>query len=223
MERKYNFKDSVLLDFADQTVLNMETDLSVFSSFDSELDETKVYELKKAKEECLGVGTNESVNAKKKQLAAVVKDAMNDCEVAFSTIRYFARKAFKDQPAILRQFGFEEFKRIRHDQNKMLIFFAELEKTVDQYTEKLTDKGASEEIIHNVEVRAKVLAKAIADQKNFISQQPSTTSHRAKVFNELYDRLLEISDAAEIVFIGQSERRALYSLPSTEALALVSV
>ena len=217
--RKYSVSDDVLIEHTGRTLGNLDEDLPAFENFDSDLNEEKKSELDQCYEAALCFGTDRSERSKLKQQTDMVIEAMGACNQLFVEIRYFARKAFKKRPAILRQFGINEYSKVRKSQSKMVLFMHELVETVGSYKTELIEANLKESVIAALKPATERLTEVNTIQENTKDKRVVKTADRKNLLNKLYDLLLEFSDASEHVFINDQERRNRYALPHNSGSA----
>ncbi len=215
MMRKFNVSDAVLIAHSGVVSENLKNDLVDFTSFDSDLNEAKAQELKNAATEALEVGTHEEYLAASRQHTEKVTAAMQECQTVFSELRYFLKKYFKNQPAFLQQFGLSRFNKVRRKQDELIVFFSTLAKQVSSQREQLVNAGINEPLLDRIAPAGTALKNANDEQDAFLSSQKVDTSKRIKKLNALYSLIMEFSDAAEIVYGSQPEKRTMYAMPQT--------
>lgn len=217
--RKYNVSDDVLIEHAGRTLGNLDEDLQTFGNFDPDLNLEKKNKLSTCYDDALCFGTDRSERSKIKQETDKVIAAMGTCNKLVVEVRYFARKAFKSKPAVLRQFGLNEYSKVRKSQSKMVLFMHEFVETVNIYKSELLAANLKESVVEALKPATKTLTAINTTQENTKDKRIVKTADRKSLFNKLYDILLEFSDAAEHVFINDQERRSRYAMPHNSGSA----
>ena len=117
-------------------------------------------------DDALCFGTDRSERSKVKQETEKVIEAMGTCNSQVVEVRYFARKAFKNRPAVLRQFGLNEYSKVRKSQSKMVLFMHEFVETVNIYKPELLAANLKESVIEALKPATERLTAINTTQEN---------------------------------------------------------
>jgi hypothetical protein len=211
--RKSHVPDAILLEHAAKVIDYLPNDLSKFTQFDLTLNQGKADSMKTAHEKILSFGTDNAEVGVVKGLTENKTDEYNKCVSLFRDVRYFAKKKFSSSPAKLKEFGVNKFTKASRTVSRLVLFMYELDNTVKKYKDDLIEAGLKEDIIASINPAAVALDKSNATQESGKSSRMVKTETRIELLNELYDILMEFSNASRRVFENDSLGRSRYVLP----------
>lgn len=213
MERNYNFTDSELFEHAGKVEAGLEEDLADFTEFDSTLNAEKKQELTDKKKQVEMMSPDWQVKGGIVELTRSVVTLKSAAKVAYKKVRYFIKKKFKNNPGVLNEFGVKEYPRVSQTQDDLILFFVNLKPVIEKYREDLVSAGAKEELIDELITIAEEFKNTNTAQELAKDRRLETTDQRIAALNELYDILLEFSNAAEVVYKKNPAKRKFYVLP----------
>lgn len=211
--RKFHVSDPVILEHAAKVIDYLPNDLPRFTLFDSELNQDKADSMKTAYERILSFGTDNTEVGVVKGLTKKKTDEHKKCVSLFKDVRYFAQKRFSNSPAVLKEFGVNKFTKACRTESKLVLFMYELDNTIKKYAGDLKDAGMKEDIIASIKPAAVALDKSNATQESGKKTRLVKTETRVELLNELYDILMEFSNASRRVFENDPLGRSRYVLP----------
>ena len=214
--RKAHVPDAVLLEFAGRELEFLPVDLPAFTSFDPDLNEQKVTQLKAVYTEALIYGSDHNEMGVLRGLTEKMSQEVKNCISIFKDVRYFARKKFGDSPATLKELCLDKYEKARKTQPEMVVFMYELDKAVQKYKVELTAAGLKESVINSIKPAAAALEKSNLVQESGKGGRMIKTEDRIVLMNRIYDILLEFSEASRRVFENDPLKRSRYVLPYTK-------
>lgn len=142
---------------------------------------------------------------------------MDACNGAFRSVKYFVLKAYPDNVAIHNQFGFNDIRKVRQNQGRMVIFMGDFIKVTDAHKEKLIEEGCNAALLDKLPSLLTDLQDSKTDQEVFKKERGVITQERIEKLNELYKLLVPISEMAQIIFADDEARLKSYLLPSPKS------
>ena len=211
--RKYHVSDVVLQEFAGEEIVYLEDDLQDFTDYDPDLNAELLALLDSTYKSTQSFGTDETQLGIVSQLTEEVSVEFENCKSIAKDVRYFAKKKFGHSPAILKQFGFNSYTRIRKNQPKMVSYMFELAKVAENYKTDLLAAGLKQTTLDKIKPAATALEGSNIDQETGKGGRSLSAEDRIKLFNSLYDILHKFSDAAKIIFAANALKRQRYMIP----------
>ncbi|MBN2639468.1 MAG: hypothetical protein JXR65_10345 [Bacteroidales bacterium] len=211
--RNYNLSDALFLEYADVVGAGLPDDLAVFTAFDVTFTNEYVTQLLEAIATAKTIPSDEVLQARVSEETEHVKQALTDSYEDYKTLAYFVRKAFKDSPAVQKQFGSNEVQKAKKSQPKMILFMDSLAKTAAEYKETLVQSGCAATLIDGLAARADSLREANVAQERAKDNRRLQTQDRIQKLNQLYELLLPLEKAAHFVFSNDPQRLKTYSIP----------
>jgi hypothetical protein len=211
--RKSHIPDAVLLEFTGKEIDFLPMDLDRFSLFDPDLNQQKMSLLTDNYKKALTFGTDKTQLGVLRNLTENLSDEFKKCVSLYKDVRYFARKKFGSSPAILKQFGFETYRKARMNIPEMIVFMYELANTAEKYKNELATAGLSESVIDSIKPAAAALEKSNLEQETGKTARNVKTEERIDLINSIYDTLMEFSVAAKIIFANEPLTRDKYKIP----------
>ncbi len=212
--RNYNITDGQLLEFAGMVIEFYQEDQPDFMSFDSTFTESRSDEIMAALEAAENADPDSLVITDQEAKTQSVTSNMSAARAVYMDIKYFAEKAFKSSPAIIKEFGTNRYSRMRNSQVRMIQFMLELKTTVAKYRAELLAVGASDTLLDSVGTIYSDLKDNNLNQETLKKQRTQKTADRVKHLNGLYDMLREINALAARVYREDPIKRARYQFPA---------
>ncbi|HEX3007755.1 MAG TPA: hypothetical protein VHO90_09090 [Bacteroidales bacterium] len=216
-KRKYRATDAVFLEFAGRTIAFLDDDLVLFNKYDPDLNSNVTATLQKLYDEALSFGTDNSDLGNVGFLSEETKKSVANCKSLYKDLRYFARKKFQKNPAVLKQFGIDKFRKARIRKADFLAFMQVVAKTAAEYKDDLAAAGMGEVIINSIMPSVEDLKTRNLDLESAKSERSLRAEMRVELMNGIYDILLAFSNAAKIIFSTDTLSRKKYILPYTKS------
>jgi hypothetical protein len=213
--RKFPFSDAELLEHAPTVVSFLPDDINDFSTFDSTFGQSTIDNLQGAITAAEGTKTDDVIIDEQAAFTKTVDQKMDACKSAYKTVSYFVQKVYKNNKAIRNQFGLNDYKKVRNNHAKMIVFMRSLAETTNKYLAELIAGGMNENVATSLPTLKQELFDANNNQEMFKKQRGKFTQERVEKMNLLYDELLPISNAARIIYANNPAQLAKYVLPSS--------
>lgn len=213
IDRRYNIPDALLIEHAEKTVEVLPRDLGNFSEFDTTIDSAYPDSIREA---IAGVYSVKSDNVLIDEMSAKTETlykALGKCNRTYSTIAFFVRKAFPNDKSMANIFGANDIEKVRKSQERMIPFMHSLRKSSEKYRDRLISAGCRAEVIDNIPVLTEELTKANIEQEVFKTDRGLQTRERVTKLNNLYQKLLPLSEIAQIIFNDNNVLLETYLIP----------
>ncbi len=215
--RKAHVADAILFEFTGKELEYLATDLPVFTAYDPDLNDTKVDELQDLYTQALTFGSDHTELGVLRGLTEKMSKEVKNCISIFKDVRYFARKRFRNSPAILKEFGLDKYSKALNSQPEMVKFMYEVDTAVQKYKADLIAAGLKEAVITSVKTAAVALEKSNLTQESGKGERTEKAGGRIELMNQIYDILVEFSEASRRVFENDPLKRSRYVLPYTKS------
>lgn len=213
-KRKFNLDDARLLERASTEVSFLGEDIGDFTAFDNTFGQSTIDDLQATITAASATKRDDVVIDEQAELTTTVDENMEACKNAYKTVSYFVRKVFKNKKDIQNQFGLNDYKKVRNNHAKMIVFMRSLADTASKYQAELVAGGVNESVITSLPTLAQALFDANNNQEIFKKQRGTFTQDRIEKLNLVYDQLIPISNAARIIYADNPAQLAKYVLPN---------
>lgn len=213
--RRYNVSDAEMLSEARNFTTLVTKHLPAFSGFDSQAFSSESIEVFsttiKGAEEMPTDNVLIDIMASSTQKA---NETLEKCYEEVSLTKYYAKKVFRDNKPVMNQFGYNDLTKIRKSVDKMIRFMDDLIGVVKYYESELSAGGYPEGGIGELTRLRDLLKTQRDEQKVLIKERPVKTANRIDKLNEVWQNMVQINDAANILFKDNAELRKAFSLPT---------
>ncbi len=216
--RTYEGSDTFMLESAEVMQAAFVGDLADFTAFDTSLDAAFATAWNTAIAAARATATDPTIVGEQKDRTQQVQAAMEQCRNAYTDLIYFAEKAFRTQPGILKKFGKgESYLKARQNQPRMLELMEEIAATATEYTAQLTAAGAPASVINAPAAAHANLKTLNIDQNLYIKDRMEYTRERIEAYNAVYAIMAQVVEAAQRVYRNNREKRNqyIYNPPSS--------
>lgn len=216
-DRLFKFSEANLLEHAAVVAEMYPKDSKAFIAFDSTFTPKYGSIIKKAIAKLVSQKSDQVIIDEMAAHTDLVLDAMADCNQSYKTVAYFVRKAFKGNTAVQNQFGFNDIRKVRDSQAKMVLFMEQHANTAKSYKENLVAEGCQQELIDQLMSKAEKLKNANITQEMFKKERGIITQERTQMLNEVYLLIKPLSEVAQIIFSDDAAHLAKYTLPKPKS------
>ncbi len=216
LDRKYDISDANMLSDANNKRAYFIEDQVDFANFD--LDFASPYEANwlttiEAAETFVDDETVlDQITGKTQTLNTI----MGDCRDYYQGAKHFVEKAFPNNPAVQKEFGFNDYDEARKTQPKMVLFMYKFHKVAQQYNVELIAKNYSQIMIDGIKTLADNLKAANVDQDTFIGNRGVKTSTRSTLHNNVWDITTLICKTGKRLYRDDYGKYHRYMLPGSE-------
>jgi len=212
-DRLFNVTDSTILQHGKTVAVTLPQDVGDFITFDSTMNDSYPSTIDEAVNAVIALKTDMVVIDEMAEKTLAVNDALAACNKSFRTIKFFVLKAFPDNKAIQNQFGFNDIRKLRKDQSRMVMFMSDFIQIVAKHGDALIAEGCSVAVLDELPVMLQNLQNTNTAQEMFKKERGLITQGRIEKLNELYSLLKPISEVAQIIYADDVARLARYVMP----------
>lgn len=147
-----------------------------------------------------------------KETEDVIK-ASDELMTALEPVIFIIKSTFATEKMILREMRVKDFKQKSHNPTSFIIFTRDLQVKIEKYKEKLVLGGLKEEYLTVLDAAVVELDKQRCEQVDAIQSRPVITKDRIEKMNDLYRTLMDLRNAAKIIFKSEPEVADLFDIP----------
>lgn len=142
-----------------------------------------------------------------------VDETSKKLEKNLNKVRFVVKSRFSGVKKILGEFRFNKLSEIAQHADQFIGYSKDVLIMVDKYKTELIDEGLKEDLITDIVSLIEELDCRRREQIEAIASRPVHTTNRIDTMNILWKTLVDIRDAANIIFADQPEIKALFQLP----------
>lgn len=212
-KRIYNLRDADMLALAEVFYAAAQTNLQDFTSFDSTLNLSFLQNFRMDIDQARTLLTDDVISDNLAQHNADLEAAMQAARDKYLEVKYFVSKKFKNQAAILNQFGLNDYDEIRIKPDGMVVFLNNLYQTALRYENELVLSGYDATRIQGIETVGNQLTQILKNRDIYAKERLVLTQERVDIYNKVYEYLQNWRDAANFVFMNDFARRQIFLIP----------
>jgi len=212
-ERKFNIADAKLMEHGEKVAAQLPKDLVDFSQFDSTIVESYPASIKEAIAEVTSQKSNTLIVGKISELTDKLHTIMGKCNSTYRTVMFFVRKVFPNNESIANQFGANKIAKVRTNQSLMIPFMDMLNQSVIKFKDQIIAAGCQESVLAGIPALQKELLDTNTAQEQFKDSKGYETESRIAALNNLYSKLVPLSQIAQIIYADSPARLGMYVLP----------
>ena len=215
--RIYNISDSEMLEDSTTTQTLFVEDNADFIALDPTLDSDFANEWKDATTLAYAQPTDELYRDQMSQRTQQVKATMLLCRNKYNDVKYFAKKAFKNNAAVQAEFGLDDYDSARQKDIKLMEFMNRMHTVATKYASEIIAVGYTQPQIDEILTLATQLGADNNLQEVFIKGQLTTTQQRVSGMNAVYNFRTQVAEAAKIIYSDNFAKYQQYLLPDTSS------
>ncbi|GET33844.1 hypothetical protein PbJCM13498_27070 [Prolixibacter bellariivorans] len=215
-DRMYSTSDAEMLESAEVIAASLSDDIGDFTAFDSTMTPDYVTTVQGAVGRVKEIKPDAVIIDEMSEWTQKVDAAMKKCSNAYNNVAYFIRKAYNGNTAVQNQFGLNDYMKVRDSQAKMVLFMETLGDMGTAHHDELVAAGCGESVITSITEVATELREANINQEKYKKERGVLTQERVKRLNEVYQLLVPLSDAAQIIYRDDPARLSKYTLTSAK-------
>ena len=181
------------LDFDDPFESNWQNDIDTAENFDSD----------------------ETVLDQQRQLTEAVEQKMDECRHKYQDSKRFIEKAFSDNKAVLDEFGYDNYLKVRNKQLEMILFMKLFHNAADKYKVQLIAKNYTQAMIDEILSLHDELDAANRAQEAFIKNRKTITHDRQIAYNKIWDTMVDVCKSGQSIYHDNIAKYEQYLLPSS--------
>lgn len=209
-----NISDAKMLTEAETIHALFLDDLADFSGFDSQLDAAFGTMLIDAINTARAFETDETVQDGIAILTEKVEQTWKACRDHFQDAKYFIEKAHADSPATLKKYGYDDYRDMSRDADKVVPFMDLFSAAANQYSAELLAAGYTAAKIAEIDAKASNFRKALNEQNKAQKDRLEKTHDRIVLMNKVWVLLQQINKASKAIYRNSYEKLQQYLLPA---------
>lgn len=186
------------------------SNLTDFTAFDPQLDAAFATRWKDLTDQASGSVSDGIIRSRQTQFTASVEDEMQKARLKYKELKYFAAKAFPDDPEILNELGATGYDRARRSQALMITFMDELFVAANKYKTQLLQAGYTEPLIQGIRDAKEALENSNTQQEVYIKARPVATAQRTDLLNACYKTMSQVLNAAQVIYYNDPVKAGQY-------------
>ena len=210
-ERHYDATDSYMLQRVTTILAAFGDDLADFTAFAASFDSAFKTQWQTDLDAAMAVLDDETVVDQQKALSEAVVNAMTNARNKWSELKFFVKQAFPSSTGRQDEFGANDYDKVRASQIGMIRFMEKAHTTAEKYKTSLIAKAYTQEKIDEIATLGAALAAADSAQEGFKGSRRVQTEERNALMNKVYDTMLVVNEAAQIIYADSAAKRKTYS------------
>lgn len=198
--RLYKLSDAEMFSYADKVIANLQTDITLFSAFDSTINASFITNAQNLLTTAQNIPSDNVVLDQQVASTEQVRALMQDCRDQYDDMKFFIKKAFKNSLGRQNEFGLNDYDKAALNPSEMVRFLGDMYNVADRYRNDLTLVGCSNTMIDRNSLLEKDLNTLIREQSQIIDGRSTAAENRIIANNALWDVIVLISEAAKRVF-----------------------
>jgi len=144
-----------------------------------------------------------------------LRKVFEKCRLHFQKMKYYIDKVFANSKAKQNEFGYNDYKKVRVSEEKMMMFLKLLHTAALKHSAELIAAGCSSEVIETIELLRQELDEANNTQEIFKKERNSITEERVKKLNRCRAYSLKVNRVSKIIFANQYAKLKAYAITAT--------
>ena len=158
--------------------------------------------------------TDETILDQQTLYTATIEEKMEVARKLYRNTKYFIKKAFEEKPAIMSEFGANNYEESRKSVPDMVLFLGNLNYMLNKYSAQMTAVGYDLTQANDILTLRNELETAKYEQSSFQSERKKYTQERVEKLNSLYQFITETCEAGKLIYEDNMAMYARYVLPS---------
>ena len=214
LARAYGVKDTTVLQSAN-VMLSFFVDYQAeFVAFDADLATPFEEAWQVAIDNCNAHLNDETIRDQLQQRTHEVKAAIKACKHKFMTTKYFVRKAFPNDPAALKVFGFDTFREVSRKQLDLIQFMDVFHAEAADRAAELNAAGYSNADIAEIGDLHQALVDANLAQESFKGARGTKTEERKRAYNALWEIMQLVNRVSRLIYKDDPAKKKQFQLPA---------
>ncbi len=213
--RIYDIQDVFMRDEANTMLDGAFIDQPQLVAFDTSITTTYLNGFRTIINEAAAFLSDDVLQAQLRQKTDVVENTKHQCCDYYQASKHFILAAFSGNRAIMDEFGYSIYKKVKNNQQKMVVFMDELYNAGNKYRVQLKAVGASDAQINAALTLRDKLKSDDAAQEDFKKYVKIQTRERIVKHNQVWANMKKISEVGKIVFQSNYAKYQQYLLPAS--------
>lgn len=132
---------------------------------------------------------------------------------AINKVKFTVESCFSHDKHVIEEFRFNKISELSRNADNFIGFAKDILIAAERYREELAKEGLKQQTISEINSLIDLLDRKRREQIEAIQSRPLTTQMRIERMNDLWRTLVELRNAAKIIFHDRPEIKALFALP----------
>lgn len=212
IKRIFNGPDSDMLKTIGTMLLNFEEYLSDFNARSPYFDAAYLLNWKAVHKKAIDYLPDEFEILQTDVLKENVTTVLQNCQTKNKDVRYFAGRAFPKNKEIMKEFGQQEYNRVRSSPLRMVQYMETLYGVAMKYKAELIAQNFTQAEIDEIDTLATALREENKKQQLKKKARPTETRQRIEALNATYAIAQKVAMFAPVVFRESAAKRQLFFL-----------
>ncbi len=144
---------------------------------------------------------------------AAVKEIIDAMVIKIKALSFIVNAAFRDDESLIKEFRLKSVSSFATSADSFIGFVTDLMVIVGKHKEPLAAKGLKEELLTEIKTNLESLQQKRHEQVEMMEKRPIFTQERITAMNTLWDEMILLRDASEVIFHNKAEVKGLFTLP----------
>ncbi|MEP7168166.1 MAG: carboxypeptidase-like regulatory domain-containing protein [Bacteroidota bacterium] len=199
-----------------ETMLDLYTDDQAdFLAFDASLDDGFKDNFLAKIDEARALRTDETVVDEISEFTDDVNESWDSCKNHFQDSKYFIEKAFPNDTSLHKTFGYDDYKAMSRDQDKVIGFMDQFHTAADEHKVELIAQGYTQGKIDAIQTLSGAYREAQRLQEKAKKVRFKKTEQRVITMNEVWGFVRTINKASKSVYRTSFAKLQMYLLPGS--------
>ncbi len=208
-KRIFNLTDDVLVETSSTMHQLFVENISDFSEFDPFLNNSFAEQWFLKIEKVIQWVKDHQILNEQKQKTIEVKIIVEQAVEKYNEVRYFVKKAFKNNKTQVSEFG-SNINSAKQSMSKLLVFMDILHKACLKHETLLIDNGYSSAQIEEINNIKNNLLNTNTNQEHFKKHRAVNTEERIEALNNLYLDTIRVANSAKIIYAKDFARKKMF-------------
>ncbi len=152
------------------------------------------------------------------QESAEVASAVDSALLSLKELHYFASRIFPKEEGVLKRFNLNALSTKSRSVDNFIGYISDVASVVNSFSEELIVGGYEEDKIAAFHQMVANVTLQRREQKEIKLKRTELTRERIEKMNNLWDRLVDLQKASEIIFTNNPDKAKLFHLPQKERI-----
>ena len=218
--RNYQFSDAQLIRIGSEIKNLLPLYMRKLSDHTPAINEDFLLHFQRTLKEAKALPATDALDNEIGQMEGDIKDKMEQSCIVFRSLRLYIQAAFPHDRRVWEQLGFCDYQRASTNRNQMLMKLQELQRLVEKHRGALQVVHCPPDYYWQIRVLRGELQSMGQKLNQLQGEQKRIQSLRLARMNELYAKVLLISDVAKKVFVDEPTLIEMFQLPKHLAQAV---
>lgn len=209
-KRIYIGSDAYLLEQCEILKRLLKENLPDFKKFDATFNNSYIKNWEKNLKAAITIGSDNEYILQNTDNKMLLQQLMLESSNFWRTVKFFAQKAFQQQPEILHAFGSKEYTQASKKPKNMVAFLENLIPALNLYKKQLVQAGWSASGIAKINQLLADLEWTVIELAKHKRNRNINSTERVDKLNACYSFCKHVCTAAQIIYADDNARKSMY-------------